>query len=164
MGRRPPHLVGVGVFCCREHVRGRRRLPVPAGDQPLESHHDPDPAGATMDQIEAPDASRGANPFGVASLIAGVLLLLLGAATIMLSPAIPMLLSRFQLPYQFVGLLTSLPQALVALIGTVLGIVGLLAKGRRRVAAIIGTTICASHLVTALVGFVGSQVVVLLLG
>ncbi|MGP9844816.1 hypothetical protein [Brachybacterium sp. 107] len=117
-----------------------------------------------MDHAVTPDASRGANPFGVASVIAGVLLLLVGTATIMLSPAIPLILSRFQLPYQFVGLLTALPQALIALVGTVLGIVGLLAKGRRRVAAIIGTTIGASHLVTAIVGFVGSQVVVLLLG
>ncbi|MGP5640273.1 hypothetical protein ACTXPS_12605 [Brachybacterium tyrofermentans] len=117
-----------------------------------------------MDQIAAPGAPRGANPFGVGSLIAGALLLLLGAATMMLSPAIPMLLSRFQLPYQFLGLLTSLPPALVALIGTVLGIIGLLTRDRRRVAAIIGTTICASHLVTAVLGLVGSQIVILLLG
>lgn len=116
-----------------------------------------------MAQTPVLDARRTANPFGVASLIVGVLLLLLGAATMMLAPAIPTLLATFQLPYQAVGLLMSLPQALVALLATVLGIIGLLVRGRRRVAAIIGTTIGASHLITAAVGLVGSQVVIVLL-
>ena len=115
-----------------------------------------------MDQNAA--ESRRGNPFGVASLIAGIVLLALGVLNQSLAPAIPMIMAETGIPYSSMPLLYLTPPAIVATIGTALGIVGLLVRNRNRVAAIIGTTLGASHLVVGLAGIIGAQIVIALLG
>lgn len=108
--------------------------------------------------------ARHGNPFGVASLVAGVLLLLAGIVVQSSAPAIPFLLARTGAPHQVIPLVISLPSAILAVIATVLGIVGLLLRDRNRIPAIIGTTLGASHLIAAVAGLIGSRIVVALLG
>ncbi|MGP9536875.1 hypothetical protein ACT3SP_02630 [Brachybacterium sp. AOP43-C2-M15] len=104
------------------------------------------------------------NPIGLASLVAGILLLLVGFVVQSTTPAIPLLVERYGLSYQLLPLLYAIPQAVIAVIATALGVVGLVLRDRPRAAAIIGTTLGASHLVVGLVGMVGSFLVGAALG
>lgn len=108
-------------------------------------------------------AHRRGNPFGVASLVAGIVLLALGALTQSLAPAVPLFMAQTGIPFSAMPSLYLIPPAIVATIATALGIVGLLVRHRNRVAAIIGTTLGASHLVVGLVGIFGAQVVIAML-
>lgn len=115
-----------------------------------------------MDQNTA-EPRRG-NSFGVASLIAGIVLLALGVLNQSLAPAIPMIMAETSIPFSSMPLLYLAPPAIVATIGTALGIVGLLVRNRSRDAAIIGTTFGVSHLVVGLAGIIGAQIVIAMLG
>lgn len=101
---------------------------------------------------------------GIASLAFGTLLLLAGVASQALNPVLPLLLERTGMSFSMIPLLFGLPQAILAAIATVLGIVGLLLRDRARVPAIIGTTLGASHLVISLTGLLGAGVVAAVLG
>ncbi|WP_422117852.1 hypothetical protein [Brachybacterium sp. UNK5269] len=96
------------------------------------------------------------NPVGVASLIAGVLLVLaiIAEQTVMLF--LPVALAELSFPYRSVPYLISLPPPILATIATALGIVGLLLRDRTRVAAIIGTTLGVSHLIVGMAGVLSS--------
>lgn len=109
-------------------------------------------------------AQRRGNPFGIASLIFGVLLLLAGIAAQSFAPAIPTLVAENRMSFRMIPLLISLPPAVLAVMTTVLGIIGLLVRGRARVAAIIGTTLGASHLIVGVAGLLGSGLVAAALG
>ena len=89
------------------------------------------------------------SPIGLASLVAGVLLLLWGLVASALRMAMPALLASVGSSYGIVSLLIMLPGLLLALVALGLGIGGLLQRDRSRVAAVIGTTLGASHLVLA---------------
>lgn len=102
---------------------------------------------------------RRKNPVGLASLVFGILLVLLTLAWRVLSPALPRIVQSFDLPLSAVSLFMVVPSAVVAVIATILGIVGLLLRDRRRAAAIIGTTLGASTLINLVVGTVGSLLV-----
>lgn len=92
------------------------------------------------------------NPFGLASLIVGAVLLL---ASPLIGALLPALMMRSEAGWSAVGIAMNV-QALIgagiALIATALGVVGLLQRDRGRTTAIIGTTLGASYLVTTLVG------------
>lgn len=109
-----------------------------------------------------PVAQRGANPVGVASLVVGVLLLLAGVAAQSSAALLPLLMERTGLSYRALPLLISLPGIALALLATVLGVIGLLQRERRRTAAIIGTTLGGSHLLVSIAGVLGSALVVAL--
>lgn len=66
--------------------------------------------------------------------------------------------------YQAIPLLFGVPQAIIAVIATALGIVGLLLRDRARVPAIIGTTLGASHRIVSLIEMLGAGVVTAVLG
>lgn len=107
-------------------------------------------------------ASRRRNPLGLASLVVGVLLLVLGIIVQTVTPVVPRILQDLNLPYSAISLVIAGPQAIVAALATVLGVIGLLLRERKRVAAIIGTTLGASHLLVMIVGMLGAGVVTLL--
>lgn len=111
-----------------------------------------------------PAAPRRGNPFGIASLVFGILLILAGIATQALSPALPIIMERSGMSFRMVPLLFGIPQALLATIATVAGVIGLLLRDRARVPAIIGTTLGASHLAVSLVGVLGAGIVGAVLG
>jgi len=115
-----------------------------------------------MDQSQI--VPRRANPFGIASLIAGVLLLVISAVTQAISPAIPYLLAETGMSFRAIPFLISLPPAIIATVATALGIIGLLVRNQPRIAAIIGTTLGASHLLVGVAGIVGAQLVTAVLG
>lgn len=115
----------------------------------------------TIDQAAPP---RRGNSFGTASLVAGVLMLLAGVAAQSFTPAIPVLLAETGASYRTIPFLISLPPAILAVITTILGIIGLLIRDRTRVPAIIGTTLGASHLIVGVAGLVGAGAVAALLG
>lgn len=102
---------------------------------------------------------RRGNPAGIASLVFGVLLILAGIIAQTVSPAIPAILEQTGLSFDAIPFLISLPQAIIATIATVLGIIGLLLHDRARVPAIIGTALGASHLIVGVAGIVGAQLV-----
>ena len=104
---------------------------------------------------------RRSNPFGLASLIAGVLLLILSIAAQALTPVVA---SGPGVPLRTSMLIPPLLPAIMAAIATVLGIIGLLLRDRPRTAAIIGTTLGASLLVVRVVGIIGEELVKAVLG
>lgn len=95
------------------------------------------------------------NLLGIASLVAATLLLLASIAGQLLYPLVPFLANELGMSYQTLPMLVSIPSALLATIATALGIAGLLLRDRARTAAIIGTTLGASHLALGLVGVLG---------
>lgn len=111
------------------------------------------------ESVDEKTPARRKNPFGLASLVVGLLLTLVGIATQATSPAIPYLLERTGTPYQLLPLFYTVPAGVLALITTVLGVIGLLVKDRPRTAAIIGTTLGASTLVAMLLGGIGVAIV-----
>ena len=115
----------------------------------------------TADQTSLP---RRGNPAGLVSLVFGILLLLANVAAQSLAPAIPVFLAKSGMSYQVIPLLFGIPQAVVAVIATALGIVGLLLRDRPRVPAIIGTTLGASHLISSVIGLLGAGIVGAALG
>lgn len=114
------------------------------------AHTDPEPTAGVR-------AGRPrSNPIGVASLIAGVLLVLASIAAQVLVPLLPWIATEFGVSYGTIPYLLSLPPAILATIATALGIVGLLLRDRARVAAIIGTTLGVSHLIVGMAGVLSS--------
>ena len=107
------------------------------------------PGPATIGAMTDANPSRRRNPVGLASLIAGVLLLLCGVASAGVAVALPQIAESLGTSFQAVSLLIRIPSALLALVALVLGIVGLALRDRPRAAAIVGTTLGASHLVAA---------------
>lgn len=105
-----------------------------------------------------PTAPRSRNPAGIASLSAGVLLVLMSATGQLLSPLVPFLAAQMGVPYETIPLLVSIPAALLAVAATASGVVGLLLRNRSRTAAIIGTTLGAAHLILGIVGVIGTQI------
>ena len=114
--------------------------------------------------MTAPTPGRRGNPAGVASLAFGVLLVVAGIATQALSRALPFILAETGMSYQAIPFLFGMPQAVLAVIATALGIVGLLLRDRTRVPAIIGTTLGASHLISSVIGLLGAGIVGAVLG
>ena len=112
---------------------------------------------------DAAAAPRRANPYGIASLAAGVLMLVASIVAQSSAPAIPALLAETGMSYRMIPLLISLPPAILAVVTTCLGIIGLLLRDRARVAAIIGTTLGTAHLVIGVAGLVGAGIVTSLL-
>lgn len=96
------------------------------------------------------------NPVGVASLVAGVLLVLASIAAQIIVPMLPLIATEMDFSYGTIPYLMSLPPAILATIATALGIVGLLLRDRARVAAIIGTTLGVSHLLVGMAGVLSS--------
>lgn len=105
------------------------------------------------------DTPRRTNPLGIAALIAGIVLVVASIVTQALFPAIPAILRESGLSYRAIPFLLSLPPMVIALIATVLGVIALLLRDRARTAALIGTTLGASHLVVALFGALGTSAV-----
>lgn len=104
-----------------------------------------------------PAVRRRSNPLGLASLIAAALLLVASIAGQLLYPLVPILAAEIGMSYQTIPMLISIPSAVLATLATALGIAGLLVRDRARTAAIIGTTLGASHLILGLVGVLGVQ-------
>jgi len=98
----------------------------------------------------SPAVAPKANPVGTASLITGILLLLVSIATTGVSQALPLIMQEFDLSIAQVAWILPLPSGIVAVVATVLGVIGLVLPGRRRVAAIIGTTLGAAHLISGI--------------
>lgn len=107
------------------------------------------------------------NPAGLASLIAGAVLLLLGFVRILISQSLPLFLDRLDLSFPQVSIwlqAANVLSALIALVTVVLGVVGLLLPGRRRTAAIIGTTLGAAQLANTAVSLLGGLLIGLVSG
>lgn len=116
----------------------------------------PPPVPATSSATAAPTApgpTLAGNPLGTASFVAAILLFLCGLASQALWPLAPDVLQRTNLPYWMFSLILQTPSALLALVATVLGVVALTRKGRRRTMAIIGTTLGVSSLVNLVAGW-----------
>lgn len=114
------------------------------------AHTTPEPTAAV-----AGTRPRG-NAVGVASLVAGVLLVLASIAAQIIVPLLPWIATELGFSYGTIPYLMSLPPAILATIATALGIVGLLLHDRTRVAAIIGTTLGVSHLLVGMAGVLSS--------
>ena len=108
--------------------------------------------------------ARRGNPVGIASLVAGLLLAAVSLAVSGFSPYIPLFMDRTGLSFEAMALLYRVPQAGLAVLAAGLGIYGLLQWDRARVAAVIGTTLGASHLVIGVGGVLLSRVVLGLTG
>lgn len=102
------------------------------------------------------DPQRSSNPFGVAALCVGVLLVVVSAANRVLTPTMPFLHERYGVSFQSWFLFSAVSPAIIATAATVLGIIGLLLRGRPRMSAAIGTTLGATHLVVGVAGVLGS--------
>ncbi|ATG55895.1 hypothetical protein CFK41_14735 [Brachybacterium ginsengisoli] len=119
----------------------------------------PPPAPATSSAASAASAPTAdgpalpSNPLGTASFVAAILMFLWRLASQALWPLAPDVLQRINLPYWMFNLILQAPSALLALVATVLGIVALTQKGRRRTMAIIGTTLGVSALVNLVAGW-----------
>lgn len=100
--------------------------------------------------------ARRRSPVGIASLVAGVLLLLWGLVGSALRMALPAIMESAATSYGVASMLIMIPGLLLALLALVLGVIGLLLRDRPRVAAIIGTTLGASHLLLAAGGALAS--------
>ena len=92
----------------------------------------------------------------MASLVAGVLLVLASIAAQVVVPLLPWIATEMDFSYRTIPYLMSLPPAILATSATALGIVGLLLRDRARVAAIIGTTLGVSHLIVGMAGVLSS--------
>lgn len=114
------------------------------------AHTTPEPTAAV-----AGTRPRG-NAVGVASLVAGVLLVFASIAAQIIVPLLPWIATELGFSYGTIPYLMSLPPAILATIATALGIVGLLLHDRTRVAAIIGTTLGVSHLLVGMAGVLSS--------
>lgn len=114
------------------------------------THTTPAPTAAV------PAGRPRSNPIGVASLVAGVLLVLASIAAQTVVPLLPLIATEMDFSYRTIPYLMSLPPAILATIATALGIVGLLLRDRTRVAAIIGTTLGVSHLIVGMAGVLSS--------
>jgi uncharacterized SAM-binding protein YcdF (DUF218 family) len=114
--------------------------------------------------MTAPLHVRRGNPVGIASLAFGLLLLVAGIVVQALSPVLPSILAETGMSFRTIPFLFAIPQAVIAMIATALGVVGLLLRDRARVAAIIGTTLGASHLIVSLVGSLAAVLVAAGLG
>ena len=102
-------------------------------------------------------AGRRSNPVGIASLVAGALMVLASIAAQTAMPLLPVIMAEMNWSYRTIPMLISLPPAILAIIATALGIVGLLLRDRARVPAIIGTTLGASHLIIGVAGLLGAM-------
>lgn len=107
--------------------------------------------------VEATPAGRRSNPVGIASLVAGLLMVLASMAAQTVVPLLPAIMADLNLSYRTIPYLMSLPPAILATIATALGVVGLLLRERARVPAIIGTTLGASHLIIGVAGLLGAM-------
>lgn len=87
----------------------------------------------------AVDSQRSRNPFGVAALCVGVLLVVVSAVNQALTPTMPFFHMYYGVPFQSWLLVSVIPPAIIATTATVLGIIGLLLRGRPRMCAAIGT-------------------------
>lgn len=115
------------------------------------------PAHTTPEPTADVPASRPrSNPVGVASLVAGVLLVLASIAVQTVVPLLPWIATEMDFSYRTIPYLMSLPPAILATIATALGIVGLLLRDRTRSSAIIGTTLGVSHLIVTTAGLFSS--------
>ena len=92
----------------------------------------------------APGPALAGNPLGVASLVAAILLFLWGLAAQALWPLTMGITDRVDLPFWLSSFILQAPTALLALVATILGVIALTRKGRRRTMAIIGTTLGVS--------------------
>lgn len=106
-------------------------------------------------QVDTPQR----NPFGTASLVCGIVMLVVGILTQALAIALPYLIDDTLVAMRLMPLVNAVPIGLLALTATVLGVIGLLAKGRPRTAAIIGTTLGASTLMSLVLGTIATVVV-----
>lgn len=127
----------------------------------------PDPSSAaTAPETSAPATlvpALRSNPLGTVSLVAAILLLLAQLASQLLWPFIPYLTQRIELPYSTLDLFLMVPIVLFALVAAITGIIALLLKGRRRTAAIIGTTLGVTTVAFRIVGAVAAAVATRLL-
>lgn len=105
---------------------------------------------------QAVGSPRSRNPFGVAALCVGVLLVVVSAVNQALTPTLPFFHTYYGVPFQSWLLASVIPPAIIATTVTVLGVIGLLLRGRPRMCAAIGTTIGATYLVVGLAGAFGS--------
>lgn len=113
---------------------------------------------------EAVDFQRSRNPFGVAALCVGVLLVVVSAVNQALTPTMPFFHMYYGVPFQSWLLVSVIPPAIIATTATVLGIIALLLRGRPRMCAAIGTTLGATYLVVGVAGSLGSVVLAPLIG
>lgn len=102
------------------------------------------------------DPQRSRNPFGIAALCVGVLLVVVSAVNQALTPTMPFFHAYYDVPFRSWLLVSEIPPAIIATAATVLGIIGLLQRGRPRMTAAIGTTLGATYLVVGLAGAFGS--------
>lgn len=107
-------------------------------------------------QGSAPTRAAERNPLGVASLVAGVLLLLWLVLSTTMTAAMPYLVTERGMPLGMITVLRVVPTVLLGLLAVVLGIIALLPRGRRRTSAVIGVTIGASQLLILVAGMAGA--------
>lgn len=104
------------------------------------------------------DHQRSRNPYGVAALGFGVLLVVVSAVNLALAPTMPFFHTYYGVPFRSWLLVSEIPPAIIATAATALGIIGLLLRGRPRMTAAIGTTLGATYLIIGLAGAFGSVV------
>lgn len=81
------------------------------------------------------------NPLGIASLVAGVLMTMVTILEPLVYVVMPDLMTLTSMSSTALSYLLSAPGTVLALFAAVLGVIGLLQRGRARTAAIIGTTL-----------------------
>lgn len=107
---------------------------------------------------QAVDSQRSRNPFGIEALCVGVLLVVVSAVNQALTPTMPFFHAYYGVPFRSWLLVSVIPPAIIATAATVLGIIGLLLRGRPRMCAAVGTTIGATYLAVGVAGTLGSVV------
>ncbi|MFC7456674.1 hypothetical protein ACFQS2_05715 [Brachybacterium sp. GCM10030267] len=112
----------------------------------------------THDTAESAPPQRS-NPAGLVSLIAGILQIVVLALLQALTPALPWFAAQYDLPTRSLSLIMAAPPLVIAIVAIIFGVIGLVSTGRRRTAAVIGTTLGVSHVVVAGLGLVGIMIV-----
>lgn len=94
------------------------------------------------------------NPAGIISLIGGILVVVLSIVSQGVNLLLPLLSYRYHLNPSHLVLLMAVPIALLALVTVIVGIIGLVQRGRAHGAAIAGTAIGGAHLAIMLGGWI----------
>src|SRR4051812_37856740 len=111
----------------------------------------------TVNPYPAVAVDSSSNAPGRASLVVGIVIVVLGVAEQVVLQLFPLILQGLSLPNSFISVYFGIYAALIgvlAIVGLILGIVGLGRSYAPRLAAAAGTAIAASSLLTALLSFV----------
>ncbi|WP_422117815.1 hypothetical protein [Brachybacterium sp. UNK5269] len=110
-----------------------------------------------MDSTTSTDA-RLENPFGLVSLLAGLVLMVVWATSQALMHTMPFFHQYYDVPIGTWMLVSRIPPAILALIATVFGFIGLHARGKLSPAAAVGAALGSAYLMLGVADILGSVI------